>query len=323
MTSGDLFELSTDRPSVLSIGVFDGVHLGHQRLLGRTVDRARASGAAAVVVTFDPRPREVLRPDLPSEYLVTLPERVCLLADLGFDYVAVIHFSREIAATPADAFIQTLCERFQMRELWVGPDFALGRGRGGTIPVLKELGASGGFDLGVLERVTLDGEVVSSSRIHVALAEGDLVTAARLLGRPHRVSGTVVKGFGRGRTINLPTANVAPPKRIALPANGVYAVRCTLLSEDAQPDSGDCAVQAAATGREILGVANVGIRPTFDAGERTLEVHLLDFGEDVYGRTLRVSFVERLRPEVRFPSLPEFLAQIGRDIARAREVLGA
>ncbi len=322
METGDLFELSTDRPSVLSVGVFDGVHLGHRKLLGRTVERARSRGAAAVVVTFDPRPREVLRPDLPSEYLVTLPERVCLLADIGFDYVAVIHFTRGIAAMVADEFIRVLRERYHLAELWVGPDFALGRGRGGTIPVLEELGAADGFEVGVLERVMLDGELVSSSRIHAALAVGDVALAGRLLGRPHEVGGPVARGAARGRMINLPTANIAPPPRIALPANGVYAVRCTLLPEGAQVDRVGCFAREIPGSREVLGVANVGVRPTFDSGERTLEAHLFDFDEDIYGRTLRVAFVERLRPEVKFPSLQEFLAQIQRDIARARGILG-
>jgi riboflavin kinase / FMN adenylyltransferase len=322
METGDFFELSTDRPSVLSVGVFDGVHLGHQRLLGRTVQRARSRGAAAVVVTFDPRPREVLRPDLPSEYLVTLPERVCLLADLGFDYVSVIHFSREVAATTADEFVRVLRERYRLAELWVGPDFALGRGRGGTIPVLRELGAASGFEVGVLERVTLDGEVVSSSRIHAALAAGDVALATRLLGRPHVVGGPVVRGAARGRTLNLPTANIAWPSRIALPANGIYAVRCTLLPEGAEVDAADCLARAVSGGRKLLGAASVGIRPQFDAGERTLEVHLLDFDEDIYGRVLQVAFVEWLRPEMRFPTLEEFLAQIQRDIARTRQILG-
>ena len=149
-----------------------------------------------------------------------------------------------------------------------------------------------------------------------------MTLAARLLGRPHEVGGPVVRGAARGRTINLPTANVAPPPRIALPANGVYAVRCTLLPEGAQVDTADCLARAVSGGRELLGVANVGIRPTFDAGERTLEVHLLDFDEDIYGRTLRVAFVERLRPEVKFPSLQEFLRRSSEDIARAREILG-
>jgi riboflavin kinase/FMN adenylyltransferase len=309
MITGDLFELSVDRPSVLSVGVFDGVHLGHQRLLGRTVDRARSIGAAAVAVTFDPRPREVLRPDLPSLYLVTLPERIDLLARLGFDYVAVVHFSHEVAATPAEEFVRTLVERYRMVELWVGPDFALGRGRGGTIPVLRELGAASGFEVGVLERVTLDDEVVSSSRIHAALAEGDVRTAGRLLGRPHTVSGPVVKGFGRGRTLGIPTANVAPPARIALPANGIYAVRCRLWADDRW-------------GGALSAAASIGVRPQFDNGERVLEAHILDFDEDIYGRMLQIEFVEWLRAEERFPSLEDFLAQVRTDIARTREILG-
>jgi len=326
MVSGDFFELTTERDSVLSIGVFDGVHLGHQHLLRQVVARARQAGRLSVAVTFNPRPREVLRPNLPSEYVITLDERIRLIGELGFDCVPVLEFTREVAATPAEKFVRTLRRRYRMAELWVGPDFALGRGRGGTIPVLRELGAELGFTVGVVEPFELDGEIVSSTLIHQKLAEGDVAAAGRLLGRLPAATGEVVAGAGRGRTLGVPTANVGVPDRLALPANGVYAVCCRFVGKPAgrvtygwsrpQP-SGNGAPRAS-----LLGVANVGTRPTFDNGRRTLEVHLLDFSADVYGAQLRVEFVQRLRPERRFPSAEALLDQIRRDIGAARAVLG-
>lgn len=312
MVSRDFFDLASDRDSVVSIGVFDGVHLGHQHLLRPAVARARERGYLAVAVTFNPRPREVLRPDLPSEYLTTLEERIALLGDLGFDYVPVLEFTREVAAIPADEFARVLKRRYRMVELWEGPDFALGRGRGGTIPVLRQLGAELGFTVTTVEPLVLAGEVVSSTRVHQKLGEGDVVGAASLLGRPFAVAGEVVTGAGRGRTIGIPTANVATPERQALPANGVYAVCCRVLEPRGRP---------IAPGPALPGVANVGTRPTFDDGQRSLEVHLLDFAADLYGARLRVEFVRRLRPELRFPSVQALLEQIRQDVDRARDAL--
>lgn len=315
MRSGGFFDLSADGDTVVGIGVFDGVHRGHRHLLGRAVEHARARGAQSAVVTFDPRPREVLRPELPSEYLTTLDQRIQLIGDLGFDLVAVLKFSRDVAAIPAEEFVRILKDRYRMVELWVGQDFALGRGRGGTIPVLRDLGAQLGYTVHVVEPLVLEGEVVSSTLIHRKLVEGDVAAVKRLLGRLPAISGEVVAGAGRGRTINLPTANVAVPPRIALPANGVYAVRCQV---EAAAGAGS---PSAASTPEISGVANVGTRPTFDDGARTLEVHLLDFSASIYGQRLRVEFVERLRPERRFPSVEEFLSQVRQDVAAARAIL--
>ncbi len=326
MRTGDFFGLATDRDSVSSIGVFDGVHLGHQHLLRQAVARAHELGCLAIAVTFDPRPREVLRPDLPSEYLTTLEERVRLLGELGFDYVTVLHFTREVAAIPAEEFVRLLRQRYRMVELWVGPDFALGRGRGGTIPVLRQLGDQLGFAVGVVEPFKVGDQIVSSTLIREKLAEGDVAMAARLLGRRPAVTGVVVAGAGRGRTIGLPTANVEVPARLALPANGVYAVCCQFLGElpgrrsvygSTRPQPG----QNGGVPRSLAGVANIGTRPTFDDGKRTLEVHLFDFSADIYGAQLRVEFVQRLRPEQRFPGVRELLDQIGRDIQAARAIL--
>lgn len=321
MITGDFFGLALDRASTVSIGVFDGVHRGHQHLLRQAAEAARQIGGLAVAITFDPRPREVLRPDLPSEYLTTLDERIGLLGELGFDCVPVLAFTREVAAVPAEEFARLLSERYRMTQLWVGPDFALGRGRGGTIPVLRELGGQLGYTVHVVDPLALDGQLVSSTLVHQRLAEGDVAGAAALLGRRPTVTGPVVRGAGRGRTIGLPTANVATPGRIALPANGVYAVYCEVLP---RPEPGRGAPpRTGAEGGEgrLLGAASIGTRPTFDDGARALEVHLLDFAGDLYGAELRVEFVERLRPEVRFPSVAALLEEVQRDIAAARRLL--
>ena len=312
MKRADFFDYAAPggSASVLSVGVFDGMHRGHQHLIGRAVERARSLGVTPIAVTFNPRPREVLRPDLPSDYLVTLDERLELLAALGVEVTAVIEFTREVAAIPAAEFVRRLTQSYRMTELWVGRDFALGHGRGGTIPVLRELGETSGFRVEVAEPFTLGVQVVSSTLIHQKLAEGDVRGAAVLLGRPVHVTGPVVYGAQRGRTINVPTANVAPPERLALPANGVYAVRAAALGLGERP---------ALSG--LAGVANIGTRPTFDNGARSVEAHLFDFSGDLYGQPLRVEFVERLRPEMKFDGVTEFLAQIQRDMARAREIL--
>jgi riboflavin kinase / FMN adenylyltransferase len=295
-------------PSVVTIGVFDGVHLGHQALLNRTVIRAREIGARALAIVFDPRPREILRPELPSEHLMSLEERTGRICDLGLDAVAILRFDTGISRRPAEWFVQTLVERFRMVELCVGPDFALGRGRGGDVEALRALGERLGYGVIVVEPFELDGEAVRSTLIRTLLAEGEVRRVARLLGRRFAIVGEVERGFGRGRTIGLPTANVAISPRLAVPANGVYVARCAVAGT------------TAGEGELVSGVANIGNRPTFDAGARTLEVHLLDFAADIYGARLRVEFVERLRPEEKFASLDAFLAQIGRDIGTARRM---
>ena len=330
MKTGGFFELAADSDSVVSMGVFDGAHRGHQHLLSQAIARARGIGCLAVVITLHPRPSDLLRSDPGAGYLATLEERVRLLGDLGPDCVAVLSFDREVAATPAGEFVGILRERYRMAELWVGPDFALGRGREGTIPVLRGLGARLGFSVHVVERLVLEGQSVSSTLVRQRLAEGDVAAAARLLGRRFSASGPVVAGAGRGRLLGLPTANVAYPGQLALPVDGVYVVRCELVGgaralalEARAPGSPVVAATSDPTRHDLIhaslvGVANVGTRPTFDNGKRTLEVHLLDFAHDIYGATLRVEFVQRLRPELRFPSAQALLDQIRRDVEAAR-----
>jgi len=289
--------------SVVAIGTFDGVHLGHQYLVREVVKSARALGATPVILTFQPRPAEVLHPDVSPRYLTSLPERERLLREAGAERVVVLPFTRELSQISAADFARVLSERLRMRELIGGPDLALGRAREGTPEVLARLGQQLGFTVRVVSGLTLDGEAIRSSLIHRLLQEGDIDKVACYLGRLFAVSGTVVHGEGRGRTIGVPTANVAVPSGFALPANGVYAVR------------------AEVNGRSYGGAANLGTRPTFNGEDRSLEVHLLDFEGDIYGAPIRIEFRSRLRAEQRFDTVNELVQQIRADVANARRIL--
>jgi riboflavin kinase/FMN adenylyltransferase len=288
--------------SVVAVGTFDGVHEGHRHLLGELRRRAAALGASAVVVTCDPPPRNVLHPEAAEPLLTSVDERVALLG-AAVDHVEVLPFNREVAGQTAEQFCQGLVDRLGMVELVGGPDLALGRARAGTPEVLREIGGRLGFTVTVLDQVSLGGAPVRSGQIRALLREGNVAEAAKLLGRVPTLSGIVVQGDQRGRTIGVPTANVEPPPSRLVPANGVYAVRAG-VGADRHP-----------------GVMNVGVRPTVGGVRRVIEVHLLDFDGDLYGQELTVEMVARLRDEQRFPSLDALVAQIRADIARARELL--
>jgi riboflavin kinase/FMN adenylyltransferase len=286
--------------SVVAVGTFDGVHRGHQALLNAMRREAEARGARVAVVTFDPPPRMVLRPDPAYQLLTSLDERVELLRRFGADEVVVQTFDMALAARSAEQFCRDLVERVGMVTLVGGPDLALGHRRHGTPEELREIGGRLGFDVVLLDQLTVGGEPIRSGAIRRALRAGELAHANELLGHPATLAGTVVHGDHRGRTIGVPTANLdVPPERL-VPAHGVYAVRA-----DGKP-----------------GVMNVGTRPTVDGTRRTIEVHLLDWEGDLYGRELRVELVERLRDEQRFASLDALVEQIGLDAQAARRALG-
>jgi riboflavin kinase/FMN adenylyltransferase len=290
--------------TVVTIGNFDGVHLGHRAILARVRQRAQELEAQSVAVTFDPHPLKVLRPEASLPLLTTPEQKISLMTASGLDAVVVLPFTREFAALPAREFVQRyFLERLKVREVVVGHDYCFGRGREGNIDLLKEMGQQHGFTVQVVWAVETDGAVVSSSLIRAMLRLGKVEEASRLLGRPYGVAGRVVAGKGRGaKLLGIPTANIRPENEL-LPATGIYAVRVR-------------------RGEEILpGAANIGTAPTFENGEFTLEVHLLDFSGDVYGEELGVEFVARLREERRFPSIEALAAQIRADIAAAREVL--
>ena len=292
--------------TVVTIGNFDGVHLGHRAILTRVCQRARELGGQAVAVTFNPHPVKVLRPEVNLPMLTTQDQKLRLLADAGLDAVVVLPFTRELAALPAREFVHRyFLERLRVREVVVGHDYCFGRGREGNIDLLKEMGRSHGFTVQLVWAVEVDGAVVSSSLIRAMLRLGKVVPANQLLGRHYGVVGQVVTGKGRGaKLLGIPTANIRPDNEL-LPATGIYAVYVH-------------------RGDEIIpGAANIGTCPTFENGEFSLEVHLLDFDGELYGERLGVEFVARLREERRFPSLEALAAQIHADIAAAREVLGA
>lgn len=288
---------------MLTIGKFDGVHLGHQRLVRGAVARAQQLGFASAVLTFEPHPDVVIRPERELYLLTSLEERIELLAQLGPELLLVVPFSRETMTTPAGDYMRQICTVLPLRELWVGEDFALGRGREGTVPRLRAIGQELGYTVETMGAVELDGAPVSASRVRQRLYAGDVEGAIPLLGRPFWIRGTVVQGDRRGHELGFPTANIAVAPVHALPADGVYACRVYL------------------NGEALPAVTNVGTRPTFGGTRRTVEAHLLDWSGNLYGEHLRLEFLHHLRGEQKFNGIDELVAQIGRDATRARELL--
>ncbi len=289
--------------SFVTIGAFDGVHRGHQHLIRNLVREAHEKGFLASLVTFHPHPSVVLNPSNPTRYLTTPGEKVSILEKMDLDLVAILPFDEKMARMPAREFMELLCKHLNLKELWVGADFALGYQREGNVEVLKKLGREMGFMVRVVEPLYFKGEVISSTRIRRLIALGEVREAAQLLGRYYSLAGEVVKGEGRGRLLGFPTSNLEVRPERVYPADGVYVTYIRL-------------------GRDrFWGVTNVGTRPTFDGGKRLVEAHILDFEGDLYGYDLVVEFVERLRPELKFSSVEELKEQIRRDVERAREIL--
>ncbi len=290
---------------VLTIGAFDGVHLGHQALVRALVDEARALRLRSVVLTFHPHPSVVLRGRRPGFYLTTPEERAAILLRMGVDDVITQPFDEALSRVSADEFLDRLQVALDPQSLWVGEDFALGYQRQGDVAFLRQAGERRGFRLHVHPPVTVDGEAVSSTRVRETLRAGDVVRAGRYLGRPFVVAGTVVPGAARGKQLRMPTANLEFGEERACPGSGVYA--CF----------------ARVQGRTWKAVTNIGIRPTFEDDDRppVVEAHLLDFEGDLYGQELRLAFIERLRDERRFASGEALREQIQRDILRARSLL--
>lgn len=289
----------------VAVGNFDGVHRGHQALVARATATASATGGTAVVLTFDPHPARVVAPQSAPRALMTLDQKARVLSRLGAQALAVLPFTAEVAAaSPRDFAASVLRGALDADAIVVGDNFRFGRGRAGDVAALQALGDSLGFRVVEVPPVLVGGVPVSSSRVREALAAGDVRLAATLLGRGHWIEGRIVRGAGRGRTIGIPTANLQPGGEM-LPALGVYAAWCW-------PEPGSPG---------IAGVVNIGRRPTFDAGEVSVEAHLLDFAGDVYGRTMGLSFVGRLRDERAFDGPEALVRQIAADIAAAREVL--
>ncbi|MFI5253869.1 MAG: riboflavin biosynthesis protein RibF [Candidatus Limnocylindrales bacterium] len=292
-----------------TLGVFDGVHRGHRAVIESLVASAQQADGAAVAIVFEPHPDLVLRGIAPT-LLCDPAEREARLAALGVTHLVAQPFDRAYAAHGATEFVASLADGRRLLAMVMTPGSAFGRGREGTVEMVGGLGDRMGFRVEQVRPVRAGGAAVSSSRIRAALAEGHLAQATGMLGRRAAVTGEVVRGDGRGRTLGYPTANLAFAKPVALPPNGIYAVAATW--------GGDVPLRPR---RRALGVASLGVRPTFGAGERVLEVHLLDFDEDLYGERLRVEFVRRQRGERRFATVAGLVAQMARDVARARTIL--
>lgn len=293
------------REPAVTLGNFDGVHLGHQKIFRRLVERAQALGGESVVYTFQPHPFKVLYPDRFVPLITSYGERAELIEGFGIDVLICVPFDRAFAQIGAREFVETVLHKgLGAKEVLVGYDYAFGRGREGNQEFLREMGRELGFGVEVVPPVLLDGSVVSSSRIRTAIQEGEMTLAKRMLGREFAVEGTVQLGHHRGKNLGYPTANLALKSEM-LPKSGVYAVRVSLPGQ-----------------REPLGgMANLGTNPTFGDEQLSFEVHIFDFKADLYGEEMHVAFVDRLRDEKRFPSPDALVAQLRRDEELSRSVL--
>jgi riboflavin kinase/FMN adenylyltransferase len=290
--------------TALTIGIFDGVHLGHQALLRRVAEEARKRALSPGVVTLHPHPMTVLRPEIAPSYLTSLDDRIALIREAGASWVLPLTFTSEVAEVSCEELVTAFYDHLRMRLMVLGPDAAFGRGAPKDTPErVARLGKEIGFEVVTIEPVMHDHERYSSTAVRTALAEGDMERVAALLGRPFKLGGPVVRGFERGRTIGFPTANISVAADRALPGLGVYATR------------------AQVAGRTLAGATNIGRRPTFDAGHISIETHLLDFEGDIYGERMELAVMHRIREERPFASVGELVAQIARDVERARELL--
>ena len=292
------------RGGIMALGNFDGFHLGHQAVVGRAVSRAHREGRPAIIATFDPHPMRLFRPDAPWFRLTTLDQREALFARAGADAMMVFDFTREMAALEAEAFVRLLSHDMGVAGVVTGHDFTFGKGRSGSVALLKMMGSANGMIAESVAPVMDDnGEIISSSRIREALRQGDCATATRLLTRPFAIEGRVQHGDKVGRTIGFPTANIDLDHYLR-PAYGIYAVRGLL------PD-----------GRVLDGAANLGIRPSFDPPKELLEPYFFDFSENLYGQRIEVQMIEFLRPEAKYEGLDALMVQIANDCDHARQIL--
>ncbi|XVV02122.1 bifunctional riboflavin kinase/FAD synthetase [Actinosynnema sp. CA-248983] len=290
---------------VVTIGVFDGVHRGHQALIGRAVEIARDKQVPSVLMTFDPHPSEVVRPGSHPAQLSTLRRRSELVEELGVDVFCVIPFTLEVSRMPADEFVhEVLVEQLHVAAVVVGENFTFGSKAAGNVELLRRLGQRFGFVTEGADLVTDDGVTYSSTYIRACIDAGDVKAAAHALGRPHRLEGIVVRGDGRGKELGFPTANLSTPRFAAVPADGVYA--CWFIHAD---------------GRRLKAAVSVGTNPTFSGRERRVEAFVLDVDEDFYGQRVALDFVERLRGMEKFDSVDDLLVQMHKDVEETRGLL--
>jgi riboflavin kinase/FMN adenylyltransferase len=291
-------------PLFLAIGVFDGVHRGHQAVISTSAEHARASNGTPVVVTFDPHPEKVLRPQAAPHLLSATQHKIALIRALGVEHLLIITFDKQFAATEPEDFVQKLVAHSKpLREICVGHEWSFGKNRRGNLDLLNTLGSKMTFDVVGIRPVKINSAVVSSTAIRQAIERGDLEKAAEMLGREYTILGTVTHGDNLGKKIGFPTANLSAHSE-QFPPNGVYAA------------------EARIGGELHLGIINLGIRPTVSGGrsERVLEIHLFDFNHDIYGHDVEVRFLKFLRPEKKFENLDALVRQIRQDVQQAREV---
>ncbi|MBI4948909.1 MAG: bifunctional riboflavin kinase/FAD synthetase [Deltaproteobacteria bacterium] len=297
-------DLKEIKGPILTLGNFDGLHIGHRRVIKKVVARAQKFGAPSVVYTFDPHPLKVVAPEKSPPLLIDIDEKIRLINATGADWLVLAEFTKAFAATHPRRFVEdVLVDALSVREVWVGHDFSFGKGRSGTVEYLKELGNEFGFKVFLVPAYKRRNEVVSSSRIRAYVKDGEVKKAAGLLGRLYSIKGRVVRGKDMGKEIGFPTANLDVESEL-VPKDGVYAAFAVL------------------DGREREAVLNIGVAPTFGGKARAIEVHILDFTGDIYGKKVEVRFAERLRDEAVFPSREALVKAIKKDVDRARKILG-
>jgi riboflavin kinase/FMN adenylyltransferase len=299
----ELVTIAPKGETLLTIGVFDGVHAGHHYLLEKLQQRAAEKNLLSGVVTFKPHPQSVLHPHNQLPSLSNLEDRIRAFQELGVNIVAVLTFTHKVAQLSAREFMSLVKKQLRMRGIMVGPDFALGRGGEGNINMLRALGREMKFSVEVIPPFTINGEVVSSTLIRRALDQGDMRKVERLMGRYFHLIGKVITSDKRGRVLGFPTANLDIKPQQALPGNGIYA---TIAQVD---------------GKKFPSATNIGIRPTFGEGGKTVETHLLNYKGDLYGKDMRLEFVQKLRDEQRFPSSEELKVQIEKDVRAVEAIL--
>lgn len=297
-------DLKEIKKPILTLGNFDGLHIGHRRVIEKVVERARRFGAPSVVYTFDPHPLKVVAPEKSPPLLIDIDEKIRLVDETGADWLILAEFTKAFAATHPRQFVESvLVDALSVREVWVGHDFSFGTGRSGTVEYLKELGNEFGFKVFLVPAYKRRNEVVSSSLIRAYVRDGEVKKAAALLGRLYSIKGRVVRGKDMGKEIGFPTANLDIESEL-VPKDGVYAAFAML------------------DGQEREAVLNIGVAPTFGGKARAIEVHILDFMGDIYGKKVEVRFAERLRDEAAFLSREALVKAIKKDVNRARKILG-
>lgn len=291
---------------VVTIGTFDGVHLGHREVILKMVERANICGGTSIILTFDPHPMKVLRPEAWPPSLTSLQHRLKLIGELDANVCVIVRFNRKFSSTPPEEFVrEVLVKRLTTKELFLGYNYVFGSGRSGDIDLMKRLAGSYGFRVTKVDPVRMDGQVISSTLVRSYIDRGKLREASKFLGRPFSILGTVVKGSKRGRLIGYPTANIDPHHE-AIPPSGVYGVRVRLNNG------------------EFFGILNIGTRPTFAVDhplEPTIEVHIFDFDLKIYGKDIEIIFLEKLRDERKFATKEELIEQIKIDEAKVRKEL--